>query len=192
MQYKFSRHFLSKNQLPNIFFDQISCIRHKYHLREAMIEMDEKKTVFWQIENSFSEKSLSWILGTVNIIQLLLNLFSFFLVIFSLVVEQNSYLYAYIPYFVLFPFCEYFMIFLEFNLLISRVSKIFTFALYFTLFSFLKFGILSIIILSITISKGFEGDIFILNFFLWIIILIFNIASLVLLCMLQTHYAKVK
>ena len=132
-------------------------------------------------------------MGAIDILQLLLNLLSFFLVVFSLDQHKNSFVYAYIPYFILFPFCEYFMIFLEFNLLISRVTRVFTFALYFTLFSLVKFLILCIIMLPITVPNGGSQDtIFIISFFLWIMILIFNIVSLVLLCMLQTHYAKVK
>lgn len=84
------------------------------------------------------------------------------------------------------------MIFLEFNLLISRVTRVFTFALYFTLFSLVKFLILCIIILATAVPDGNQDTIFIFNFFLWIMILIFNVVSLILLCMLQTHYAKVK
>ena len=84
------------------------------------------------------------------------------------------------------------MIFLEFNLLISRRTRVFTFALHFTLFSLLKFLILCIVVLAITISSGFGGSIFIINFYLWIIILVFNVTSLVLLCMLHSKLIMAK
>jgi hypothetical protein len=51
---KFSKHFYYSVELPNIYYDEISCIRHKYNLREAMIEFEERKNVFWEIENTFS------------------------------------------------------------------------------------------------------------------------------------------
>lgn len=47
--------------------------------------MEERKTIFWEIENNFSEKYLCWALGALSILELLLNLLSFFLVVFLMV-----------------------------------------------------------------------------------------------------------
>jgi len=57
------------------------------------------------LDNNFSEKSLSWVLGCTSIGDLLLTLLSFFLIIFLLVDRENFLLLAFIPYFALFPFC---------------------------------------------------------------------------------------
>lgn len=84
------------------------------------------------------------------------------------------------------------MIFLSFSLLISKRARIFVFALYFTIFSLLKYMVLSLVIMIISISSGFENNVLIITFFTWLMILIFNIIALVLLCMLHVHYGKVK
>ena len=84
-------------------------------------------------------------MGTINIASLLLTLLSFFFVIFLIVDGESVLLYAFVPYFVLFPFSEFLMIFLEFSLLISKGAKVFSFALYFTIFSGVKMLLVTII-----------------------------------------------
>lgn len=101
-------------------------------------------------------------------------------------------LYAFIPYLVVFPFAEFIMIFLEFSLLISKGSRVFVFTLYFSVFSATKLTVLTLVILGITISNGFDDTILILLFFIWLALTIFSIISLFLLSMLHSHYAKTK
>lgn len=132
-------------------------------------------------------------MGTVSILELLLNLLSFFIVVFLLVDSENKVLlYAFIPYLVIFPFSEFFVVFLELSLLISKGSRVFAFTIYFSIFSTAKLTVLTFIILAITISNGFDDTILILLFFIWLILTILNLLSLLILSMLYANYARTK
>ena len=101
-------------------------------------------------------------------------------------------LYVFVPYFLLFPFSEFGMIFLDFSLLISKGARVFTFALYFNIFSLIKLFIVTIIQLVIAISQGFDDVILILLFIIWLLMVVLNALALVLLSMLHVHYVKVR
>jgi hypothetical protein len=100
------RHFLYRHELNNVYLDEITCIRHRYNLRELLAENEEGRTVFWQIDNNLREKYITWTLGTVNILTFLLNFLTVPLIIFLLVVDEDrKFVLAFIPYFALFPLC---------------------------------------------------------------------------------------
>jgi hypothetical protein len=84
------------------------------------------------------------------------------------------------------------MIFLEFSLLISKGARVFSFALYFTVFSSIKMALVTIIELVISIASGFNDNIFVILFIVWVFMLIFNLISLLLLSMLHVHYVKTR
>ena len=94
--------------MGSIYFDYINVMKFQYNLKKN-IQLCDKKSVFWEIENTFNVKYLAWILGVLTILSLLISLGIFFLVIF-LIVENNKenttvYLVGIILYFLLLPFC---------------------------------------------------------------------------------------
>ena len=83
-------------------------MKFQYNLKKNM-QCDDRKSVFWEIDNTFNVKYLAWALGVLTILSLLISLGIFFLVIF-LIVENNKestsvYLSGIILYFLLLPFC---------------------------------------------------------------------------------------
>lgn len=106
--------------------------------------------------------------------------------------ENKVLLYAFIPYLVIFPFSEFFAVFLELSLLISKGPRVFAFTIYFSAFSTGKLIVLTFIILAITIANGFDDTILILLFFIWLILTILNLLSLLLLSMLYANYSRIK
>ena len=68
----------------------------------------------------------------------------------------------------------------------------FSFALYFTVFNAVKMGMLTVIELVIAIVNGFDDNILIILFVVWLFMLIFNLAGLLLLSMLHVHYVKTR
>lgn len=124
---------------------------------------------------------------------MLLNLFAFFLIVFLLVeFEYKSDTYILLVYFALFPLCEFFMIFLEFNVIVSKVSKAISYSIYFTLFAVIKNIIITIVIIVIATSKAFSDIVIFALFLIWITLLVCNIASLILQCMINSRLTKTK
>ena len=132
-------------------------------------------------------------MGGITILSLLLNLFSFFLIVFLLVeFEYKSDTYILLVYFALFPLCEFFMIFLEFNVIVSKVSKAISYSIYFTLFAVIKNIVIAIIIIVIATSKAFSDMAVFALLIIWIILFVCNIASLILQCMINLRLTKTK
>lgn len=84
---------------------------------------------------------------------------SFFLIIFLLVENRGeAVIFSFIPYFALFPLCEFMAAYLEFNLIVSKGAKVLGFTIYFVLFCIAKYLLLIVIILTITIEDGFNDN----------------------------------
>lgn len=84
------------------------------------------------------------------------------------------------------------MIFIEFNLIVSKGSKIMSYSIYFTLFAIIKNIVITVILLVIAITLGFNDAVLFVLFLIWVMLLIFHIASLILQCMLNARLSKTK
>lgn len=154
--------------------------------------MDERQTVFWAIKNKFNEKTLSWSLGLISIVQLLGGLLLFFMVIFILVDNKVQFLSGVTLYFVIAPLCEFFMVFIAFNLVISKKRKTMPAAIYFTLSSLAKFLLMLLCDIIALMLEDFNGLNLKIVFVLCLVMLALSITSLVLLCLLAVHCSKVQ
>ncbi len=95
--------FISEEPLKNIYLHSVEYFNNQYKFRQEVTH-DDKKSVFWELENSFNEKLLSWSLGILTIFMLLQVVIEFFILIFVQAEKQVQFTYGIIVYFVVFPF----------------------------------------------------------------------------------------
>lgn len=186
-----TRHFIAEETLGNIYHHKVEYFNNQYKFRQEVMHEDNK-SVFWEIENNLNQKLLSWSLGILTIFTLLQVVIAFFILIFIQAQKDLSFTYPIIFYFLIFPFSEFFSVYLCFRLILSKNCKILADSLYFTFANIFKFMVLIIFGMIANIAIEFNNILMSIIFYIWILSFLCNILSMLLKLLLHWHYSRHK